>query len=138
MPVETGTPPDTLKTASEIAARASTITGGDRAASHGDKYENHRKIADVWNGILVCADKPTKEPLTAMDVATLMEGLKIARRYCGDFNIDDFVDGAGYAAVAGEIAAKGQKITKSWVKAIREIPVPEELRYPYNANESNP
>ena len=48
-------------------------------------------------------------PLDAHDVATLMEGMKIARRYTGVFNPDDYVDGAGYAACAGEIAAGMQK-----------------------------
>ena len=32
-----------------------------------------------------------------------MEGLKIARRYSGGFNADDYLDGAGYAACAYEV-----------------------------------
>jgi hypothetical protein len=39
-------------------------------------------------------------------VANLMEGLKIARRYTGKFNADDYIDGCGYSACAGEIAAR--------------------------------
>jgi hypothetical protein len=34
-----------------------------------------------------------------------MELLKVGRRLCGSFNPDDYIDGAGYAAVAGEIGA---------------------------------
>jgi len=32
----------------------------------------------------------------------MMELLKIARRKLGDLNVDDYTDGAGYAAVAYE------------------------------------
>jgi hypothetical protein len=34
----------------------------------------------------------------------MLEALKIARRYSGAHNIDDYIDGAGYAGCAGEIA----------------------------------
>jgi hypothetical protein len=92
--------------ASEIAQKAASLVGGDRNETHGDKILNHQKIAAVWNGILTAAGKQTPYPLDALDVANLMEGLKIARRYEGSLNMDDYVDGAGYAAVAGEIAAR--------------------------------
>jgi hypothetical protein len=39
----------------------------------------------------------------------MMEGMKIARRYHGAFNIDDYVDSAGYAAVAGQIMAEKRR-----------------------------
>lgn len=91
--------------AEEIATQAARLVGGDRARQHGDKTENHEKIAAVWNGILFAAGKSPRAPLDAHDVATLMEGMKIARRYTGCFNSDDYIDGAGYAAVAGEIRA---------------------------------
>ena len=91
----------------EIATRAAELVGGDRASAHGDMLENHRKIASVWNGILAAAGKAPAAPLNAHDVANLMEGLKIARRYSGAYNIDDYVDGSGYAALAGEIRSSG-------------------------------
>ena len=109
--------------AHEIAARAAELVGGDRAAQHGDKTVNHDKIAAVWNGILTAAGKSGVEPLTALDVANLMEGLKIARRYAGSFNIDDYIDGAGYAAVAGDIAAsqhERERIAATWAMAAIE------------------
>jgi len=92
--------------ATDIAAKAAELIGGEREHVHGDKYTNHTRIAAVWNGILAAADKAPATPLDAHDVANMMEGLKIARRYTGRFNIDDYIDGAGYAACAGEIAAK--------------------------------
>lgn len=99
-----------------IIKSAQELVTGERAKTHGDPTLNHRKIADVWNGILMAADK-LGSPLTAHDVANMMEGLKIARRYLGAFNVDDYVDGVGYAAVAGEIAAKQHELNKEWAEA---------------------
>lgn len=101
--------------ATEIAAKAAELTGGDREKQHGNKLQNHANIAAVWNGILLAAGKLPATPLNAHDVANMMEGLKIARRYAGSFNLEDYIDGAGYAAVAGEIAAEQQRIDDTWV-----------------------
>lgn len=94
--------------AGDVCKAAGELVGGDRAATHGDKVDNHARIAHVWNGILAAAGAAPARPLDGHDVANLMEGLKIARRYTGGFNPDEYVDGAGYAAVAGEIASKDQ------------------------------
>ncbi len=88
-----------------IAMKAASLVGGDRNDQHGEMYQNHQNIAHVWNGILEAAGKLGGRALDAYDVANLMEGLKIARRYSGKFNIEDHVDAAGYAAVAGQIGA---------------------------------
>ena len=40
--------------------------------------------------------------LDAQDAANMMELFKVARRLTGVFNPDDFLDGAGYAAVGLE------------------------------------
>ena len=98
--------------ARKIAAKAARLIGGDRAHVHGSVVRNHANIAAVWNGILIAAGKATNAPLDAHDVANMMEGLKIARRYAGAFNADDYVDGAGYSACAGEIAAEMAKIKR--------------------------
>ncbi len=89
--------------ATAIAARAAQLVGDNRQSTHGDMLKGFERIATIWNGILTAAGKAPARPLDAHDVANLMEGLKIARRYGGSFNLDDYVDGAGYAAVAGEI-----------------------------------
>lgn len=91
--------------AGAIAQQAAELVSGARASAHGPKLDNHQRIAAAWNGILAAAGKSPSTPLDAHDVANLMEALKIARRYCGAFNVDDYVDGAGYAACAGEIKA---------------------------------
>ncbi|MDB5550825.1 MAG: hypothetical protein JWL86_809 [Rhizobium sp.] len=87
----------------DVATAAAGLVGGDRNHTHGDMTDNHQRIADMWNGALAGMGKAPKLPLDAHDVACLMEVLKIARRYAGTFNVDDYVDGAGYASVAAEI-----------------------------------
>lgn len=108
--------------AQEITNKASELVSGDRAKTHGDKTDNHQRIADLWNGFLAAANKRPFRPLDAHDVANMMECLKIARRYTGDFNPDDYVDGAGYSAVAGEVRAEQLRRDKSWSGAIEGCP----------------
>lgn len=92
--------------AGDICARAAELVGGDREKTHGSKLDNHIKIARMWNAYL--HNKLGVDPgITPLDVANLMETLKIARRQSGTHNDDDYVDGAGYAGVAGEIASEG-------------------------------
>ena len=82
-----------------ILQEAIDLVGGDRAANYGNMFENHENIAKLWNGYL-----HNVKTVAAEDVANLMELLKIARRKTGAFNDDDYIDGAGYAAVAHECA----------------------------------
>lgn len=90
--------------AQEIAAKAAELTGGDRARQHGaDKTANHQNIADLWNAFLR-GRMILGALLSSQDVALMMALLKIARTKMGTHNVDDYVDGAGYMAVAGEIA----------------------------------
>lgn len=86
-----------------ICEKAAALVSGDRQQTHGDKVENHQNIADLWNGYGVCIGN---KPVTPKDVALLMALLKIARTRAGSFNLDDYVDLAGYAGVAGEIALR--------------------------------
>tara|TARA_R110000822_G_scaffold89145_3_gene206148 strand:+ start:335 stop:649 length:315 start_codon:yes stop_codon:yes gene_type:complete len=74
--------------------------------------ENHENIAKLWNGYLY-----NKEELSASDVANMMELMKVARRKAGAFNADDYVDGAGYAAVAYE-CAEGEENKEETAAAI--------------------
>jgi hypothetical protein len=96
----------TPKTASEICVEAAKLVNGDRSSTHGDSVQNHKAIADVWNGYLMARARITEVELDAHDVANMMELLKVARRLTGAFNPDDYIDGAGYAAVAGEIRSR--------------------------------
>lgn len=106
--------------AAEIAAKASDLVGGDRAKQHGDKAENFNRIAAIWNGTLTAAGVTLSRPLDGHDVCNLMETMKVARRYTGSFNVDDYIDGAGYAACAGEVLAKQISDDQSWARAAAE------------------
>lgn len=102
-------PVDTLG-AAYFCAEAARLVGGPRAATHGDKSLNFANIAELWNGYwrIKCRvnDERLTTPFTAHDVGCMMELLKIARRFSGSFNSDDYIDAAGYAGCTGEIAAK--------------------------------
>jgi hypothetical protein len=92
--------------AAELLLQAHDLVANDRAATHGDKLTNHLALAAIWNGYLLARTVSGRpDQLSAEDVANMMELLKIGRRLNGDFNPDDYIDGAGYAGVAGEIAA---------------------------------
>lgn len=90
-----------------VLSTARELVGGDRAVQHGDKTDNFNAIAVIWNGLLKVAGAVTARPLDAHDVCNMMEAMKIARRYTGATNKDDYIDGAGYAACAFEVKAKG-------------------------------
>lgn len=89
--------------AEEVCKKAAELVGGDRAKTHGPKVKNHQNIADHWNAYL--GDR-LRDKLTPKDVALMMAELKIARTKLGAYNPDDYIDGAGYFGVAGEIAAE--------------------------------
>ena len=90
-------------TAKEVLETALEVVGGERASTHGSMLENHRNIAQLWNAYLF-----NKDELEASDVANMMELMKVARRKLGTLNRDDYVDGAGYAAVAYQCAEAGE------------------------------
>ncbi len=83
--------------AEEILTQAVSLVGGNRAGTHGDKKINHRNIANLWGAYL-------DYPLSPHDVAVMMVLLKVARTQAGSHNEDDYVDMAGYAGIAGELA----------------------------------
>lgn len=85
--------------AKDILTTAANLVGGDREKTHGSKVENFSNIAALWTGYLEVS-------ITALDVANMMALLKIARTKSGNINIDDWIDGSGYLACAGEVATK--------------------------------
>lgn len=100
-----------MKAAGDILSTATGLVGGDRAAAHGDILTNYQNVADIWNGVLKAKFRQRRSymphdmlELSALDCLNMMEALKIARRYSGSHNLDDYIDGAGYAGCAGEVA----------------------------------
>ena len=94
-------------TKEEILALAKEMVSKDRNKTHGDAFKNHAEIAEFWNIFLDGKLRPMAN-ITAADVAIMMILLKISRTNQGEkFNLDNFVDMAGYSAIAGEIGDSG-------------------------------
>ena len=84
----------------EILDTAKTLINGDRAATHGDAYEMHEVIAEMWSAILGFSVSP-------MRVALMMAALKLARASQNPADhADNWVDACGYIALAGEMAGE--------------------------------
>jgi hypothetical protein len=88
--------------APDIANKAAELIGGDRAQTHGDMHAHFAHVAAIWTAYL---GRQLEAPLSAVDVPHMMGLLKIARTKSGGVNVDDWIDGAGYIACAGEIAS---------------------------------
>ena len=72
----------------------------DRADVHGSAEKNFGQVAAYWAAHL-------DVPITATDVAVMMTLFKLARIKANPQHIDSWVDGCGYLACGGEIAAGG-------------------------------
>ncbi len=95
-----------LSTAASIAVRAADLVAGDRDRQHGQKVENFARIAALWSAYLAIRREPLR-PCLAVDIGHMMALMKVARTQSGALNVDDYVDGVGYLACAGEIAQAG-------------------------------
>jgi len=74
----------------------------DSRESHGDAVENQQHIADAWSWYLG-AD------VDGVDVARMMELVKMSRAVVGDYDLDHDRDIAGYASIAAACAvAEGE------------------------------
>ena len=96
----------------------------DRQDSYGNPEDNFEIIAELWSGYL------GDVLLRAEDVAVMMILLKAARIRTGEYKSDNYIDIAGYAACAAEIAGEaGLKIkiidtgTVEPDKAITFVPI---------------
>ena len=85
----------------DILDQATALTTGDRNAQHGNPYPNHDNIARIWSVILGRHIQP-------YEVALCMAGLKLARLAGNPDNMDSYIDGAAYLAIAGELVNADQ------------------------------
>lgn len=83
----------------DILDRAKAIVTGEREKQYGKPEDNFAIIAELWGTY-------TGYKFSPVDVAMMMALLKVARIKTGVGTVDSFVDLAGYAACAGEIARK--------------------------------
>ena len=89
-------------TRKEILSAAEECVCTSRQEEYGSIENNFSLIARLWREYL-----DTDNPITAHDVAMMMALLKIARIATGKPKTDNYVDLAGYAVCAGEIATEG-------------------------------
>ena len=89
-------------TRKEILSAAEECVCTSRQEEYGSIENNFSLIARLWREYL-----DTDNPITAHDVAMMMALLKIARIATGEPKADNYIDLAGYAACAGEIAMEG-------------------------------
>lgn len=86
-------------TRADILDRAKAIVTGEREKQYGKPEDNFAIIAELWGTY-------TGYKFSPVDVAMMMALLKVARIKTGVGTVDSFVDLAGYAACAGEIAER--------------------------------
>lgn len=80
----------------DILDLAKSVVDGDREEMYGKPEESFYLISRLWSDYL-------DEVILPEDVAMMMVLLKVARSK-NVFNIDNYIDIAGYAACGGEIA----------------------------------
>lgn len=72
---------------------------GDREQDYGSPEDNFARIANLWTAY-------TGIKFTAHNVAMMLGLVKVGRAGSGVYHPDNYVDLAGYAACAGEIAGR--------------------------------
>lgn len=80
-----------------ILRKANECVNGTREGQYGSPENNFSIISELWSAYVGTR-------IDAVDVSMMMILLKIARARSGNYVEDNFVDIAGYAACAGEIA----------------------------------
>ena len=93
----------------EILEAAMRCVCGDREQDYGTPERNFELIGELWTKYLKakCVSPEADVCINGEDVATLMCLFKIARIATGRGKTDSFIDLAGYAACAGELATGG-------------------------------
>lgn len=94
-----------MSAAGDMLRRAAEIVDGARQEQHGDRERSFEAVAGLWNAYLAARRDDDISRLTGFDVCQMMALLKIGRSLQGDkAHADHYVDLAGYAALAGELA----------------------------------
>lgn len=84
--------------AADMLRGAAALVEGQRAGTHGHAQVQFAMVAQLWTVML-------GRPIMPEQVALMLQQVKIARAMCGDHkHADHYVDMAGYAAIAYELA----------------------------------
>lgn len=81
----------------EVLTKANEVVNGQRDQAYGKPEDNFAIIADLWS-----AYKGVR--FSRVDVSMMMGLMKIARIRSNPSHMDSFIDLAGYAACAAEVA----------------------------------
>lgn len=107
-----------------ILEEAARIVTQDRNVTHGEPEETFALIATYWSSHLGI-------PVTETDVAVLMTLFKLARLKANPTNPENWVDGCGYLACGGEIAAQqARRATERAATAPQAGSAPKDTRQP--------
>lgn len=92
--------PRTVRAA--VLERARHLVDGPRAEEYGPPELSFQRVADGWNWWLRARGRPAD--LHAEDVGAMLAMLKLSRASQSPAHADSWVDLAGYAACAAEVA----------------------------------
>ncbi|SHI24368.1 hypothetical protein SAMN02745823_03827 [Sporobacter termitidis DSM 10068] len=98
----------------QILNEAEKCVCQDREQQYGAPENSFGAIASLWNSYIESYDMKLVSKdgivctLDAHDVGIMMCLFKVARIAGGQTKADNYIDLAGYAACAGEIACKGE------------------------------
>ncbi len=76
----------------------------DRPAKYGPPDISAAAIAGLWNAYLANREPLDMRPLELWDIFAMLALMKVARGQQDPQHADSWVDGAGYLALAGEVA----------------------------------
>ena len=80
----------------EILAIAADLIGGERQELYGDAVTMFRRLALMWTAII-----QPRTPITPLEVVLCMLSMKAIRATESPDHMDNYIDMAGYAALAG-------------------------------------
>lgn len=86
------------ETRKNIIEKVAKAILSDRQDTYGSPEDSFQMISMYWSLYLGIAIRPDQ-------VADMMELLKVARRQNQPFHLDNYIDSAGYAILAGELAS---------------------------------
>lgn len=95
-----------FSSAVDFINKAAEYVGGDRAKTHGDKGLNFRTTGILHKALDDAIEEAGSNTPEDLKFALKMILAKLSRILSGSYNPDDYVDIAGYAGCAGEVAAQ--------------------------------
>lgn len=105
----------------DLLKKAMSLTTGKRDVDYGSPGANFLRTAKLWSAY-------TGHDISPHEVAVMMVLLKISRIRHDETKADNFIDGAGYMAIAAEVCgAKDEeqenKEQKKWQESTQETRV---------------